>query len=116
MDAFLNFETVKLFGNSMLEVRQYDTSLTAYQARVYIVLHIKSSGSPCSLPALVSRQDEGSTSSYCCCFAMTQRPCTAYVCGGEVASVPPGMGAAQACHVCSRVMCVAAVQCSQHSQ
>lgn len=32
MDAFLNFETVKLFGNGLLEVRQYDTSLTAYQA------------------------------------------------------------------------------------
>lgn len=34
VDAFLNFETVKLFGNSNLEVRQYDTSLTAYQASV----------------------------------------------------------------------------------
>ncbi|PSC71946.1 metal ABC transporter permease [Micractinium conductrix] len=31
MDALLNFETVKLFGNAALEVRQYDTSLTAYQ-------------------------------------------------------------------------------------
>ncbi|KAL4423145.1 hypothetical protein ABPG77_007798 [Micractinium sp. CCAP 211/92] len=37
VDAFLNFETVKLFGNSMLEVRQYDTSLTAYQARRAVV-------------------------------------------------------------------------------
>jgi ABC-type transport system involved in Fe-S cluster assembly fused permease/ATPase subunit len=32
VDALLNFETVKLFGNGLLEVRQYDTSLTAYQA------------------------------------------------------------------------------------
>ena len=32
VDALLNFETVKLFGNGLLEVRQYDTSLTSYQA------------------------------------------------------------------------------------
>lgn len=33
MDALLNFETVALFGNGPLEVRQYDTSLTQYQVR-----------------------------------------------------------------------------------
>ncbi|KAL4440595.1 hypothetical protein ABPG75_003596 [Micractinium tetrahymenae] len=34
VDALLNFETVKLFDNGTLEVRQYDTSLTAYQRSV----------------------------------------------------------------------------------
>lgn len=33
MDALLNFETVTLCGNSGLEVRQYDTTLTQYQVR-----------------------------------------------------------------------------------
>jgi hypothetical protein len=33
VDAFLNFETVKLFGTALLEVRQYDASLVAYQVR-----------------------------------------------------------------------------------
>ena len=31
VDALLNFETVTLCGNSGLEVRQYDTTLTQYQ-------------------------------------------------------------------------------------
>ena len=31
MDALLNFETVALCGNGGLEVRQYDSSLSAYQ-------------------------------------------------------------------------------------
>ncbi|EFN53974.1 hypothetical protein CHLNCDRAFT_7051, partial [Chlorella variabilis] len=38
VDALLNFETVKLFGNSGLEVRQYDTSLTAYQVGGWAML------------------------------------------------------------------------------
>jgi len=31
VDVLLNFETVTLCGNSGLEVRQYDTTLTQYQ-------------------------------------------------------------------------------------
>lgn len=33
VDALLNFETVTLCGNSELETRQYDTTLTQYQVR-----------------------------------------------------------------------------------
>lgn len=40
MDALLNFETVKLFGNGLLEVRQYDASLTSYQASSTVQQHV----------------------------------------------------------------------------
>ena len=33
VDALLNYETVSLYGNEGLEVRQYDASLTQYQVR-----------------------------------------------------------------------------------